>query len=246
MAVMPKGSASLVVVVLACVFALPVALRAQRHGAPGPLLAADGSVDWNRYYSSGETNAILAHYARRYPQLTKLYPVGRSWRGADLMLIEVTNTATGPAAEKPALYLDGGIHAGELTGSTRPWQFGDEQPIDVVRTLTNAVRRGGVPEGGRIRLSVEDFEVAETERRGRAAVSVLIDMSYSMVLRDTWTQAKTTALALHALVTGMYPSDAVQLIGFSRYAQEISPTQLATLEPETLAALDEALNVTTK
>ncbi|HVE24555.1 MAG TPA: VWA domain-containing protein [Sporichthya sp.] len=127
--------------------------------------------------------------------------------------------------------------AGELTGSTRAWQFGDEQPIDVVRTLTNAVRRGGVVPAadggdGRIRLAVEDFEVAETERRGRAAVSVLIDMSYSMVLRDTWTQAKTTALALHALVTGMYPSDAVQLIGFSRYAQEISPTDLATLEPD--------------
>jgi uncharacterized protein with von Willebrand factor type A (vWA) domain len=127
--------------------------------------------------------------------------------------------------------------AGELTGSTRAWQFGDEQPIDVVRTLTNAVRRGGVvsgagPDGGRIALSVEDFEVAETERRGRAAVSVLIDMSYSMVLRDTWIQAKTTALALHALVTGMYPSDAVQLIGFSRYAQEISATDLATLEPD--------------
>jgi uncharacterized protein with von Willebrand factor type A (vWA) domain len=127
--------------------------------------------------------------------------------------------------------------AGELTGSTRAWQFGDEQPIDVVRTLTNAVRRGGLASttdggDGRIRLAVEDFEVAETERRGRAAVSVLIDMSYSMVLRDTWTQAKTTALALHALVTGMYPSDAVQLIGFSRYAQEISPTDLATLEPD--------------
>ena len=122
--------------------------------------------------------------------------------------------------------------AGELTGSTRAWQFGDEQPIDVVRTLTNAVRRGGPRSGGRIALSVEDFEVAETERRGRAAVSVLIDMSYSMVLRDTWVQAKTTALALHALVTGMYPSDAVQLIGFSRYAQEISPTDLATLEPD--------------
>lgn len=122
--------------------------------------------------------------------------------------------------------------AGELTGSTRAWQFGDEQPIDVVRTLTNAVRRGGAADGGRIALSVEDFEVAETERRGRAAVSVLIDMSYSMVLRDTWIQAKTTALALHALVTGMYPSDAVQLIGFSRYAQEISATDLATLEPD--------------
>ncbi len=30
--------------------------------------------------------------------------------------------------------------AGELTGATRQWSFGDEQPLDVVRTLGNAVR----------------------------------------------------------------------------------------------------------
>jgi Zinc carboxypeptidase len=101
--------------VLVAVAAAPGA--AQRHGAPGPVMRADGSVNWNRYYTSGETNAILEAYARRYPQLTNLYPIGRSWRGADLMLIEVTNEATGTAESKPALYLDGGIHAGELTGS---------------------------------------------------------------------------------------------------------------------------------
>ena len=95
----------------------PAGVAAQRHGATGTLMSADGRVEWNRYYTSGETNAILAHYARRFPQLTRLYSIGRSWRGADLMLIEVTNQATGPAAEKPALYLDGGIHAAELTGS---------------------------------------------------------------------------------------------------------------------------------
>src|SRR5437763_1198746 len=31
--------------------------------------------------------------------------------------------------------------AGELTGSSREWQFGDEQPLDVVRTVKNAVLR---------------------------------------------------------------------------------------------------------
>ncbi|MGQ0843665.1 MAG: VWA domain-containing protein [Sporichthyaceae bacterium] len=177
--------------------------------------------------------------------------------------------------------------AGELTGSTRPWEFGDAQPLDVVRTLTNAIRRTAgedssdrlhttlppadlhpagpaaglhptrppagphptrppaglhptrTPAGphptrpaARIELAVEDFEVGETERRGRAAVSVLIDTSYSMALRDTWVSAKTTALALHALVTGMYPQDAVQLITFARYAAEITPAQLASLEPD--------------
>jgi hypothetical protein len=81
------------------------------------LVAADGAIDWNRYYTSEETNAILRELARRHPQLTELYSIGTSYLGADLMLIEVTNEETGPASEKPALYLDGGIHAGELTGS---------------------------------------------------------------------------------------------------------------------------------
>jgi uncharacterized protein with von Willebrand factor type A (vWA) domain len=122
--------------------------------------------------------------------------------------------------------------AGEVTGSSRPWQFGDEQPLDVVRTLTNAVRRNGLPDGGRLRLAAEDFEVAETERRTSATVCLLLDLSYSMVLRDRWGPAKATALALHALVTGMYPQDALQIIGFSAYARVLSPTDLAGLEPD--------------
>ena len=31
--------------------------------------------------------------------------------------------------------------AGELSGATREWQFGDTEPWDVTRTITNAVRR---------------------------------------------------------------------------------------------------------
>ena len=122
--------------------------------------------------------------------------------------------------------------AGELTGSSRPWQFGDEQPLDVVRTLTNAVRRGRPPGSRGLRLSPEDFEVAETERRTSATVCLLLDLSYSMVLRDLWGPARATALALHALVSGMYPQDALQIIGFSSYARVLSPTDLAGLEPD--------------
>src|SRR3954451_21906554 len=40
--------------------------------------------------------------------------------------------------------------AGELTGASRQWQFGDEQPLDVVRTVRNAVlRTAGQPKAGR-------------------------------------------------------------------------------------------------
>lgn len=123
--------------------------------------------------------------------------------------------------------------AGELTGASRPWQSGDEQPIDVIRTLSNALRRGGsVGTAGRprVRLEVDDFEVLETERRTAAAVCLLVDLSYSMALRGTWGSAKQTALALHTLVASKYPQDAIQIIGFSNYARVLQPTELAALD----------------
>jgi uncharacterized protein with von Willebrand factor type A (vWA) domain len=115
--------------------------------------------------------------------------------------------------------------AGEITGASREWRFGDEQPIDVVRTVRNAVQRA--PADGRaVRLAADDFEVVETERRSSAAVALLVDMSYSMELRGTWGEAKTTALALHSLITTKYPQDAIEIIGFSDYARVLSLGEL--------------------
>ncbi|MDT4899818.1 MAG: hypothetical protein QOJ78_748 [Pseudonocardiales bacterium] len=113
--------------------------------------------------------------------------------------------------------------AGEVTGASREWRFGDEQPLDVVRSVRNAVLRTG---GQNLGLEAEDFEVVETERRASAAIALLVDMSYSMELRGTWGEAKTTALALHSLVTTKYPQDAIEIIGFSDYARVMSPNAL--------------------
>jgi len=130
--------------------------------------------------------------------------------------------------------------SGELTGSSRPWAFGDEQPIDVVETVRRAVLRtaGARPDlsvdmaelepdvAGTRRMSVpiavDDVAVVETERRGSAAVALLVDLSYSMALRGTWPEAKSTALALHTLVSTKFPQDAIQIIGFASRAREIS------------------------
>ncbi len=118
--------------------------------------------------------------------------------------------------------------AGELTGSSREWRYGDEQPLDVVRTVRNAVLRRP-PGAGRVALDVTDFEVIETERRTSATVCLLVDLSYSMALRGTWGIAKSTALALHSLITTKYPQDSISIIGFSDYARELRPTDLAGL-----------------
>jgi uncharacterized protein with von Willebrand factor type A (vWA) domain len=126
--------------------------------------------------------------------------------------------------------------AGELTGSSREWQFGDEQPLDVVRTVRNAVlRTAGAPRSGSgVKIAVDDFAVVETERRTGAAVALLVDLSYSMALRGTWGAAKSTAMALHSLVTTRYPQDTIQIIGFSSTAQVLRPETLAELSVDTL------------
>jgi uncharacterized protein with von Willebrand factor type A (vWA) domain len=120
--------------------------------------------------------------------------------------------------------------AGEVTGASRPWAFGDSQPLDVVRTVTRAVLRGG--EGVPVRLAVEDFEVAETERRVSAAVALCVDLSISMVLEDRWGPMKQTALALAHLIATRYPQDALQIIGFGLTAAPLSEVQLAAAEPD--------------
>jgi len=120
--------------------------------------------------------------------------------------------------------------AGELTGTTRAWEFGDEQPIDAPATVRNALLRQGAPGGQHgVKLNARDFEVAETERRTAAVVSLLVDLSYSMHLRGTWAAAKQTALALHALLRSKFPQDAIQVVGFSNYARELRETELAGL-----------------
>lgn len=123
--------------------------------------------------------------------------------------------------------------AGELTGATRAWQLGDTQPLDVVRTVSNAIRRTAAANpSGVVSLAVEDFEIAETERRTGAAVALCVDLSYSMVAEGRWGPMKQTALALAHLVATQYQQDALQIIGFGRYAMTLTTEELAAIEPD--------------
>ncbi|GAB3300843.1 hypothetical protein EK0264_00095 [Epidermidibacterium keratini] len=124
--------------------------------------------------------------------------------------------------------------ADDRTGAYLPWHFGSEQPIDAVRTVTNAVLRtaGDERSDDRLRLVADDFVVAETERRSRAAVALLVDLSFSMVQQDRWEPMKETALALAHLVETRFRQDALQIIGFNIMAQPLSALELAEVEPE--------------
>jgi uncharacterized protein with von Willebrand factor type A (vWA) domain len=115
----------------------------------------------------------------------------------------------------------------EPTGQTKPWVFGDSDPISVERTVYNSVLRSGP--GRVVKLSPDDFEVVETESRPRTATALLLDLSFSMPLRGHWVPAKRMALALHALIVGKYPQDSLYLIGFSDYARRMEASDLASV-----------------
>jgi uncharacterized protein with von Willebrand factor type A (vWA) domain len=141
-------------------------------------------------------------------------------------LSDVLRTARGQSGERDAAAAGA---AGELSGSTRPWQFGDTQSWDVSRTVRNAVLRTA----GRsrsVKLDVADVEIAETEHRARAAVALLVDTSWSMVQEGRWLPMKRTALALHQLISTRYRNDALQLITFGRYAGVVELPQLIGME----------------
>ena len=123
--------------------------------------------------------------------------------------------------------------AGEQTGGTRPWRFGDTEPWDTTRTLTNAIHRT-VGEGldpGTLRIDVADIEVAETETRTQSAVALLVDVSFSMAAEGRWVPMKRTALALHHLVSTRFRGDQLQLITFGRHAGVMDVEELTALGP---------------
>ena len=121
--------------------------------------------------------------------------------------------------------------AGEASGATRPWEFGDTEPWDVTRTMTNALTRTAAEApGDGIRLDIRDVEVVETEARTRAAVALLVDTSFSMAMDGRWVPMKRTALALHQLVSSRFRGDHLQLIGFGRHAEVMEIDQLTALD----------------
>jgi uncharacterized protein with von Willebrand factor type A (vWA) domain len=128
--------------------------------------------------------------------------------------------------------------AGELTGATRPWQFGDTEPWNVTRTLTNVVLRQAGTKAEKsadgtslaMQITVDDVEVSETETRTQAAVALLVDTSFSMVMENRWLPMKRTALALDHLVRTRFRSDALQIITFGRYARTMTTADLMGLE----------------
>ena len=73
---------------------------------------------FDTFYKHAELTELLQAYAAARPRLMSLRAIGKSFEGRDIWVATITNTATGVDTDKPAFWVDGNIHAAELTAST--------------------------------------------------------------------------------------------------------------------------------
>lgn len=70
-------------------------------------------IAWNRYYTVDETYEHMRALAEAYPELIELRRIGTSGQGRDLLVAVVTRPGDDHTA-KPAMWIDGSIHANEI------------------------------------------------------------------------------------------------------------------------------------
>lgn len=74
-------------------------------------------IHFDRYYTNPELREALEQIAAAHPGLVELRSLGRSHEDRDIPLVVLSNRDTGPDREKPGFWIDGNIHATELTAS---------------------------------------------------------------------------------------------------------------------------------
>lgn len=126
-------------------------------------LAALPTPAFDRFYRHEELSALWRAYALARPELVSLSSLGKSYEGRDIWLLTLTQSASGQPEDKPAIWVDGNIHAAELTASTaclywlhqllRTHDAGDAQSSHLLATRTVYLCPRLNPDGAELALA---------------------------------------------------------------------------------------------
>jgi murein tripeptide amidase MpaA len=73
---------------------------------------------FDQFYRHDALTRLLFDYADAHPKLMTVASMGKSHEGRDIWVVALTHADTGADTDKPAFWVDGNIHAAELTAST--------------------------------------------------------------------------------------------------------------------------------
>ncbi|EOZ92597.1 hypothetical protein A33Q_3978 [Indibacter alkaliphilus LW1] len=103
-------------------------------------------------------------WAEKFPEITELYEVDKSYEGRPILQMTITNKKTGKHTDKPAAYFEGGRHGGEVTASEAVFwltqhlleNYGKDPEITrLIDTKTIYVRPQNNPDGSNMYLFSE-------------------------------------------------------------------------------------------
>ena len=80
---------------------------------------------YDHFYNYEEVTKIVKDYAAKYPKLFRLSSLATTKEGREIWLLEFTNLEKGDFSEKPGYFLNGHVHAGEITGGMCVMYFMD-------------------------------------------------------------------------------------------------------------------------
>ena len=121
-----------------------------------------GEMDFAHYHTYDEVNAFLRKWASEYANLVDLYSVGKSFEGRDIWQITITNKSTGKDTDKPAMFIEGNRHSGEVTAAESALWFAwhilssygkDPEITRLVDTKAIYIRVKNNPDGSELYLN---------------------------------------------------------------------------------------------
>jgi murein tripeptide amidase MpaA len=83
----------------------------------------EGELDFGHYHKSNEAVYFLGKWKKGYPDLVEFYSVGKSFEGRDIWQMTISKKSPGKYTDKPAIYLEGNRHSGEVAGAESTLYF---------------------------------------------------------------------------------------------------------------------------
>ena len=130
-----------------------------------------GEMDFAHYHKYEEVVYFLKKWEKDFPNLVELYSVGQSFEGREVWQMTISNKSTGKDTDKPAMFLEGNRHSGEVTAAESALYFAwyvlsnygeDPEITNLVDTKALYIRVKNNPDGSELYLNTAQSNRSST------------------------------------------------------------------------------------